>query len=740
MEQIKEFFEKSRSINLLLILVSFGIYFFYFHHIFLNINSLLSSITADSLKNYYTYVYHIKNDTTFLNFSGMNYPYGEHIIYTDCQPILTFILRLLPVTQNYLIGIMHGLIFFSFIISPLILNKILKLLNIDKFSSFFISLAIAFLSPQFLKINAGHFALAYGCIIPLSILFTLNYLKEKNRKNLLILLIFNTLLFLLHPYLGFCLCLFSFIALFSFELVNFQKKIIFKNSLFVAIATLLPLALFKVFMLLTDHHTDRTLEPYGADMMVENLDSILAPVFGPFQNFMEYFFLNRTAHYEGHTYLGFFTILLFLLFVIALPFVFKKIKVAKEVLVLAMAGLFFLLIAFGVHLKILNLLHMQSPTLSQFRAVCRFAWIFYFTLPLFLITVLYHSLRSVLKPAAFTRASMTVALFFFGFNFIEAHSYFRLDKQVFWKFRNFFNENNLNAEEKTVLENLRDSAPQGILPLPLFHGGSEMYGRTGSDNSMVPSMIYSFHSNTPILSVLMSRTSLTETKDLIQLLNSYKKEKPIENILSQKDFFVLTTKDPLMPDETRLLPYIKQFGQNDSLQFGYINMTDLLRQKKGNDIQVLESGKAQLPDSSDLIYIPYENRKPFLPSNILDYETIFTLDSNKVSSDVYVVSFHYHYKKSTYQALASNLIINRVSATNAEWQYNIPVRYLSGFYNGFGIFEYRILLGKENKYDFMLKGFDNSSYSISHFMLRKEKKNVLIINSKRDTTLNNFPL
>ena len=44
-------------------------------------------------------------DQQALVFNGMNFPFGEHVIYTDCQPILTFILRLLPFTHNYLIGI-----------------------------------------------------------------------------------------------------------------------------------------------------------------------------------------------------------------------------------------------------------------------------------------------------------------------------------------------------------------------------------------------------------------------------------------------------------------------------------------------------------------------------------------------------------------------------------------------------------------------------------------------------------
>jgi len=738
MEKLKERFEKNSKINLLLFLSSFAIYFLYFHSVFFNLNSILSSITADSLKNYYTFVYHIKNDPDVLNFSGMNYPFGEHIIYTDCQPLLTFVLRLLPFTHNYLIGIMHALIFFSFIISPLILNKILLKLGIDKFSSFFIALAIALLSPQFIKINAGHFALAYGCLIPFSILFTLNCLFEKRKGVFVRLFVFNTLLFLLHPYLGFCLSVFSFLGIVLFDLFNFNKNTFFKNSVMAIGACLAPPVLFKVFMSLTDHHPERTTEPYGAEMMVENLDSILAPVFGPFRKLMEYFFSNRTGHYEGHTYLGFFTILLSFCILIILPFNLKKLRVKKEILALLLASLFFLFIAFGLHLKLLNYFHLHSAALNQFRAVCRFAWIFYFTLPLFIVTLLYHSMQAHLKPQIFTRFTLFFSLFFFFFNMLEAGPYFKLDEIVFWKYRNFFKEGFLNEEEKKVLRNIRDTKPQAILPLPLFHGGSEMYERPGSNNSMIPSMIYSYHSGTPILSVLMSRTSLTETKDLIQLLNSYKKEKPINKLLGTGDFFVLITNDALLPDESRLAPHIRQFAQNDSLKYGYVSRNILLSRKMDPQVMMIRSKEKPGADTNNIIFIPFENRKPFLTANIPDYETIFSLDSHKIRSGSYIVSFHYHYTQNTYRAVASDLIINRNSASTSDWQYNLPVRQLSGFYPGFGVFEYRIDLERSNKYDFMLKGFVEQQFHISNFMLRPENTTVILV-SGQDSTYNNFP-
>src|SRR4051812_17668941 len=94
-------FNKKWKIDLALFLFTFLIYFVHFPTVFLHLNAWLSSITLDSIKNYYTFVYHIKADKNILSFSGMNYPIGEHIVFTDCQPLITWILRPFPFLHEY---------------------------------------------------------------------------------------------------------------------------------------------------------------------------------------------------------------------------------------------------------------------------------------------------------------------------------------------------------------------------------------------------------------------------------------------------------------------------------------------------------------------------------------------------------------------------------------------------------------------------------------------------------------
>ncbi|MCC6370092.1 MAG: hypothetical protein IT236_03700 [Bacteroidia bacterium] len=729
---------KEWKLKLLLFVTSFVIYFGYFHHIFFHLNSLLSSATSDTIKNYYTYVYHIKNDAGFLHFTGMSYPYGEHAVYTDCQPILTFVLRCLPFTHGYLIGILHGLIFLSFIISPLIIYGILKRFDFNKLSAFFVALAVALLAPQFLKINAGHHGLTYACIIPLSVLFTLNYQRTQGVKSFWTLFSYHCFLFLLHPYMGFSVAVFCFMALLILQFLNFGQQVFLKNFIRNLFVCVVPVILFKLFMILTDTHPNRTTEPYGLDVMVENVDSILAPVFGPFKTMMEIFFNKRPDHYEGHSYVGAFSILLSLLLMVLLATNFKKIKFRKEMLAIFVSSLILLFISFGWHTKFFGLFGLKVEFMNQFRAVCRFAWFFYYGLALFLAVTIFDFI-SQLKTEQLRKSLLIVMpLLFFGCNLWEADAMFKMDKEVFWKSRNVFNKAQLHAEELKVLSDLEKTPVQAIVPLPMFESGSEMYDRVGFNNSMLPAMMYSYHSGLPIFSSMMSRTSMSETENEINLLNGYKADRPAVSLLNEKQFFVITTKDALLPDEMRLLPEVRFVFSNDSSDMGYITKTDFLKPKAGINVKWIEN-KTMVPDSNNLIYLPFENRKPFIASAMNNMERITTLDSNLVQSGEYVVSLRYYYTQKRFQALACNLIVTEGDTKDFKWKYDVPLRFLSGFYPGYAVFEYPIIIDRKKKYDFVIAGRSELEYKISDFMLRPLHTTVAFVVNGRDTVYNNFP-
>ena len=161
-------------------------------------NSYLFNSNGDGVKNYFTYAYHIKNNESFTNFEGFNYPYGENFLYTDGHPLLISILKpihsVFPGVSNYSIGILNSLMLLSLLISALVLFQLLRELKISAFLAMLGAWAILVLAPQIFRIE-GHFALSYSFVIPLCFLWLIKYtLKESSGKYLIYLTVFNSAL------------------------------------------------------------------------------------------------------------------------------------------------------------------------------------------------------------------------------------------------------------------------------------------------------------------------------------------------------------------------------------------------------------------------------------------------------------------------------------------------------------------------------------------------------------------
>jgi hypothetical protein len=728
-------FDKPWKLSAWLLICSFSIYFFYFHHLLLNINSLLSSLSSDALKNYYTFFYHVVNDRSALHFEGMNYPFGEHVVYTDCQPILTFVLRLLPFTHPYLAGILHALIFLSYIITPVILFRILLRLELAPFPAFFIALAIAVLSPQYWRLD-GHFALTYECVIPLAILLLLRFLNG-HQPSLWWITAYNSILFLLHPYLGFGVSIFCFLALLSSTVLLSPRNQVPKRLLQSVTAGLLPIVLFRLFLFLTDPHQDRTSEPYGIDVSVASFASIFVANFGPFKDFMKTYLSNGPQEFEGLSYTGFFTVFLMAAFILLLPFALKKFQLNKALLCLLLSALLLLLFSCGLHNKALQAMHLHLAVFDQFRSLGRFAWFFYYMAPLFLAAAFYHNFKLRLQPHTFRYASAGFALCFFSLNMLEANDMLPVYVKASFKDRNIFRKELLTAEENRVISSIKTQGPQAIIPLPIYFVGNEVYYRAGGGNSMLSSMLYSFHANTPILGGSLSRTSISETEDGIELLNAYKHKRRAMELSSAQPYLVIKTKDHLMPDEERLFKKTRAFYTGDSLQFGYVTTSAMKNPELNPYVHRLRgpANNTTLP----VIYVHAENRKPYLPSIISSYENALTLDSNVLQTGNYFVSLHYHFDKKSYKEVNNHLIIAKTRGPLYEWEYAVGLPLFSGFYKGFAVFEYRFFLDGHNKYEFTLKGEADRSYRISDLMIRPDTCDVMVVTGT-DTLINNFPL
>lgn len=728
-------FQKEWIVYLLLFLLSFGIYFFYYQHLILHLNSVLFAAEGDSIKNYYTYAYHIGNDGQALHFSGMNYPFGEHVVYTDCQPLLSGFLRLLPFTHDYSIGILHGLILLSFIITPLILYRIFRDLDVAASLSFFSSLAIALLSPQIQRLG-GHFALAYGCVIPLTVLFLIRYLKQPSATWLAILFFYSFCLFFIHPYFGLGVSAFCFLSMLLSELLTYDKGRLKKRAALAAVIGVGPIFCFKLLMNSTDHHHHRPQEPYGADIMAAaaNPESVFTPSFGPFL-FLKNFIKADKTEWEGLSYIGFFPALLLAIALLALPFYFRKLSVRKDLAAMFITAVLLLLFAFGLHIRLLQVFNLQIKEVNQFRAFGRFAWYFYFLLPIFLVVLISNLSARLAKNKRGQLLAAATGLLFLCFNLAEAHYLLTQMTTNTFQARNIFNKQLLTADEQSVLTVMKEKGVSAIIPFPVFHIGSEMYQRNG-EASVKPAMLYSYHAALPLLSVMMSRTSLAETEASLEILNRYKRKRPIDSLLAKQHFMILKTGDALMEDEQLVLKGLAPVKQTTESAF-YLASPENFKMAAAEKDSIREMGWHS-DTAKNVLYIAHAYRPPFISTRINMFTTITVIDSNVLAEGNYIMSFHYHLIEKKFRYIHNNSIVVKTDAQSSNWEFFHSVRSASGFYGNFIVVEQKIKIDPHFQYGFYLNGAMDEYYKISHFLIRPETLDVKM-QSDVGMLYNNYP-
>lgn len=699
---------------------------------------MLCSADGDGMKNYYTTLYHTIKDKSLFQFSALNYPYQEHCVYTDCQPLLTFVLRFFPFTHNHIVGIMHFLMLFSFIITPNILYKIFKLHKVNSFTSFFSALAITLIIPQLDRIG-GHFGLSYGCMIPLAIYLMCKYALYNHNKTLYQLAGFNSALFLVHPYFGLGTSIFSFLAL-LFNGINIKEaRSLFKQLLPSVVGGLIPILFFTLFMKFTDHHTGRTTEPLGMESGVASWESVFAPTFGPFINFMERFVKVEHREWEGIAYVGFFPIIMVLLSILLFPFFAKKLKLQKICVILFVTGLLLLFFSFGSHIQILKGLKIEINALKQFRSLGRFAWFFYFVTPIFSVIFLHHLLGKIKMNQVKQITLLALPLLFFSFNLAEGRDYLKHRSENYLRAPNVFLKENLSPAEKELITELSKLDYNSILPVPYYCIGSEVYDRDGIETAYL-AMLLSFHCEKPLFGGLLARTSVNEVKNVLDLFNEYKQH-GIPEINNQENILVLKTHTEHLPSESRLIQRLKLHKTIGQTNVYLAKKTDFsIDLSKDTIAKTFELRSAQhVIDSAGIYFAQSLDKKPFITANIENFEKPMQTTKGKYHGD-YVISFRYYYEKESSHALNINFIQVKMINGAEDWVLMRPMRQVTGFYEGYDIFEKNVSLDSAFAYNFMLQGPSKAQYHISHLMLRPATKTIKFKDGDGKLLINNFPI
>jgi hypothetical protein len=197
----------------------------------------------------------------------MNYPFGEHIVFTDNMPALAWPIAKLkiwfPGIVNYGLGIMHSTFIVSYFLCSIYIFKILRLFGVKGWWLLASSIFIAYFSPQFTRIF-GHFGLGLTCFFPMVIYWLMQHDKQKGIKYLIYIYCCIVLFTLLHVYyLAFALILISAYCFASLVLHGEKLRRKIWKIVPVFLTIIAGIITFKAYLKFTDTVTDRPVYPIG---------------------------------------------------------------------------------------------------------------------------------------------------------------------------------------------------------------------------------------------------------------------------------------------------------------------------------------------------------------------------------------------------------------------------------------------------------------------------------------------
>jgi hypothetical protein len=621
----------NRGHFLLIILCLFFLGFFY-GKILTHPNQYLFNSHADGIKNYYAYAYYIQNNHSNTSFEGLNYPYGEVVIYTDCNPAIAFCIRglttIFPQVANYSIGILNWLMIFSFLLTAIFLYLIFKNLRIHPVLSALGAFSITVLAPQIFRMT-GHYSLSFSYVIPLTILLLIKIEQGKRIFIYAIIMFLHIIsMFFNHPYLGLIpvTILLAYLFIKWIFLIR-QRSFYNTQTLLLALSAILPLSVFYIFIKIIDTHVGRSTNPYGFFDYYADIDTIFLPNHPPFQFLVKNFLPSFTQTWEGWNYIGIVGIGACLIVTfLFLKNVFKKKRLNysilkfqdRIVLTLFIASLPVVFFSMGLPFRFLPKDFLNHfAFIKQFRSVGRFAWVFFFVINLVAIYgINLYSKKLMNSGKRFFVYSLFVV--FPMIIFFEGMSYhFEVSKAIVQS-KNLFQKNNLPGDMKEIIGKVNPTSYQAIIPIPYYNFGSENYMKETSNEVYVSSMLFSYYTKLPLVSNFNARSSIWESKKLMQLFGNGFYNKEIEKDFDSNLPFLLLyiVGEGMNLHEDELYRKGKLVYENDSYVLLEVEKTELFKKTGDTEFTKFNSVKGQLSSyhgfltndtSSFIFYKNYDN-------------------------------------------------------------------------------------------------------------------------------------
>ncbi len=515
----------------------------FYSNVLLNLNrTIFGGEGGDAIKNYWVVDYHLRNDDAFTQFKGMNYPNGEHYMFTDGQIALTYPFFLLAKKvgiEQYTVAIVNLAMFISMVLCSFFLYKIFIFYNVKDFWAVLFALITAFMSPQLLRIF-GHFALAYGCIVPIIWFFFLkNQIMNKIKYLIFIGLIFTFFSFL---HLYYLLILGAFLGLlFVTDFLIYKRKFSFLlKSLLITLV--IPTFFVFFFMAVTDSVTDRPPTPVGFLYYKAVPESIFLPINFPFLQWVKAnFFFIKGVNFEGDAYVG------ITVTVVVLLFLWRKLVKKENRLVTNSKTLktaFFasgVLLAFSMGIPFIwgmeGLFKFLGP-IQQFRSIGRFSWPFFYVANVGAFVWLYTQfIKNRASNKSLFRFSPLLGVIIYELWFFNV----KVSSNYTVKSTDVFEVRNLKINK------LRKKNYQAIYPLPYFWIGSEFSDKLPEHHLFKGALKMASQTGLPIIGNSLSRTSFSHSMDMLKLVYQIEIDSSVFDKYNNKELILIEKEGGKLP-------------------------------------------------------------------------------------------------------------------------------------------------------------------------------------------------
>lgn len=535
----------------LLLLMSACLYL-RFEDFFRVANTMVIEQGGDGYKAYQAYLYHIRFDSTYRHFQGMNYPYGEHAVPADTQPALSNTVKWISAhvvdISDYALGIFNFNLLASILLCSFFLFLIFRRLDVPAWYSVPAAILITFLAPQNMRMS-GHFGLALPVALPGTLYFLMRFEEKRTIVISLCMAAFLTIISLFHFYFFAIMgATISLYFLFSF-LQKRNKQLLSRYAAHYGIQVILPMLFFIWWMYWGDPVKDRTALPWGFFHYHSNLEGIFTSLTQPHFRWINDKIIHiRDVDFEGKAYVGLVAAFAFLgIFFGWIGKGFRRAPVqfltARKIYLNAIfyASLLLLLFSFGLPFIIPgleDLLHYSGPV-RQFRSVGRFAWLFYFVINLIAFAWLFHRLQDKSWKWAIWIPAFAVLLFE-SWNFTRSLD-LRLD------------EIPMGAPGKrfTDIPGIKYNDYQAIMPLPYYNVGSDNFWWALRYFAGNRSQTMSMQTGLPMTSAMLTRTSVSQTINQLQMLmEPYRKPRIIDDYRDQRPLLIVFDEQEAPQEET----------------------------------------------------------------------------------------------------------------------------------------------------------------------------------------------